>query len=59
MTPLCAARTAPGWLDGLVTADELKARLGLAELPRETTSDYQTVGGMVTDNLGRVPTAGD
>ena len=48
------------WLvDGLLAADELKARLGLAELPRETTSDYQTVGGMVMDNLGRVPAAGD
>jgi putative hemolysin len=48
------------WLvDGLLPADELKKRLGLGELPREEEADYQTVGGMVMDTLGRVPTAGD
>jgi len=48
------------WLvDGLLAADELKERLGLRELPREEESDYQTVGGMVMDALGRVPEEGD
>jgi putative hemolysin len=44
------------WLvDGLLAADELKERLGLSALPREEEADYQTVGGMVMDALGRVP----
>jgi len=48
------------WLvDGLLAADELKECLGLSELPREEEADYQTVGGMVMDTLGRVPEAGD
>jgi putative hemolysin len=48
------------WLvDGLLAAEELKARLGLKELPREEEAEYQTVGGMVMDTLGRVPAEGD
>jgi putative hemolysin len=48
------------WLvDGLLPADVLKERLRLGELPREEEADYQTVGGMVMDTLGRVPAAGD
>ena len=48
------------WLvDGLLAADELKDRLGLSELPRQEEADYQTVGGMVMDALGRVPEEGD
>jgi len=48
------------WLvDGLLAADELKERLGLRELPHEEEADYQTVGGMVMDALGRVPEEGD
>ncbi len=48
------------WLvDGLLAADELKERLGLSALPREGEADYQTVGGMVMDVLGRVPETGD
>jgi putative hemolysin len=48
------------WLvDGLVAADELKERLGFRELPREEEAEYQTVGGMVMDALGRVPEEGD
>jgi putative hemolysin len=47
------------WLvDGLLPADELKERLGLSALPREEEADYQTVGGMVMDALGRVPEEG-
>jgi putative hemolysin len=48
------------WLvDGLLAADELKERLGFRELPHEEEADYQTVGGMVMDALGRVPEEGD
>ena len=49
------------WLvDGLLAADELKERLGSSGLPlNEQEADYQTVGGMVMDMLGRVPDAGD
>jgi putative hemolysin len=50
------------WLvDGLLAADELKERLGSSGLPLhdEEAADYQTVGGMVMDLLGRVPSAGD
>jgi putative hemolysin len=46
-------------VDGLLAADELKERLGLSALPREEEADYQTVGGMVMDALGRVPEEGD
>ncbi len=48
------------WLvDGLLAAEELKEPLGLKELPREEKAEYQTVGGMVMDTLGRVPAEGD
>jgi putative hemolysin len=48
------------WLvDGLLAAEELKERLALEELPSEEKADYQTVGGMVMDTLGRVPAEGD
>jgi putative hemolysin len=48
------------WLvDGLLAADKLKERLELRELPREDEADYQTVGGMVMDALGRIPEEGD
>ena len=50
------------WLvDGLLASDELKERLGSSKLPLhdEEAANYQTVGGMVMDLLGRVPAAGD
>ena len=48
------------WLvDGMLAAEELKERLGLQVLPGEEKADYQTVGGMVMDTLGRVPAEGD
>ena len=46
-------------VDGLLGANELREHLGLGELPREEEADYHTVGGMVMDNLGRVPATGD
>src|SRR5829696_1981205 len=48
------------WLvDGLLAAHELKKHLGTRGLPREGETDYQTVGGMVMEALGRVPEEGD
>src|SRR5215210_2987322 len=48
------------WLvDGLLAADGLKEQLRIRGLPREEEADYQTVGGMVMDALGRVPEEGD
>ncbi len=48
------------WLvNGLLAAQELKEHLGLEELPRQEDADYQPVGGMVMDALGRVPAEGD
>jgi putative hemolysin len=48
------------WLvDGLLAVDELKERVGLQKLPREGEAEYQTVGGMVMDALGRVPVERD
>jgi putative hemolysin len=46
-------------VDGLLGANELREHLGLGGLPREEEADYHTVGGMVMDNLGRVPASGD
>jgi putative hemolysin len=46
-------------VDGLLGANELKEHLGLGGLPREEEAGYHTVGGMVMDNLGRVPATGD
>jgi putative hemolysin len=48
------------WLvDGLFAADDFKARLGLRKLPNEPRGDYQTVAGLVIEQLGRIPTTGD
>jgi putative hemolysin len=58
--PPIVQRADGSWLvDGLLGADELKTRLGLRELPNEAQRDYQTVGGMMMDQLGRIPVAGD
>jgi putative hemolysin len=58
--PPIVQRADGSWLvDGLLAAEELKARLGLRELPNEAQGDYQTVGGLVIDQLGRIPVEGD
>jgi putative hemolysin len=58
--PPMVQRADGSWLvDGLLAANELRIRLGLRELPDEGLSDYQTVGGLVMDRLGRVPVEGD
>ncbi|WP_342628120.1 hemolysin family protein [Nguyenibacter vanlangensis] len=44
-------------LDGFMPVDELKDRLGLADLPDE--GSYHTLGGLILALLRRVPAAGD
>ena len=44
-------------LDGMLPVDELKGLLTLPVLPEE--GDYQTLGGFVMQQLGRVPKAAD
>jgi putative hemolysin len=59
-TPIVHRADGSLMVDGLLGANVLKDHLGLDALPREEEeADYHTVGGMVMDNLGRVPAAGD
>ena len=52
-----ARRRACCCLDGLMPVDELKARLGLPDLPAE--GSYHTLGGLLLALLRRVPRVGD
>lgn len=48
------------WLiDGAVSIDDLRSRLGLAERWMAERSGYNTVAGLVMVQLGHVPTVGD
>ena len=48
------------WLmDGLLHIDEAKELLGLRTLPGEERGSYQTLGGFVMAQAGRIPTTGD
>lgn len=59
-TPMIVPRADGSLLvDGLLSADRLKERLGLDRLPREDEEDYQTVGGLMMAGLERVPATGD
>src|SRR5215210_8142029 len=58
--PPIVHRADGSWLvDGLLAAEELKVRLGLRELPNEAQGGYQTVRGLVMNQLGRIPVEGD
>jgi putative hemolysin len=46
-------------LDGLLTLDKLKDLLGVKELPYEDQHFYETLGGLVMTQLGRMPISGD
>ncbi len=46
-------------LDGKLLLDELKEALGISQLPEEETKRYQTLGGLVMLQVGRVPVTGD
>jgi putative hemolysin len=48
------------WLiDGMLPMAELREVLDWDETPGERRGDYQTVGGFVLDQLGRIPAAGE
>jgi putative hemolysin len=47
------------WLDGLLSTEELKDLLDLDDLPNEELSNYETLGGMIMSEFGRIPNTGD
>jgi putative hemolysin len=48
------------WLvDGMLPVDEFKEIFHLNELPEEERGYYQTLGGLVMTQLGRIPSASD
>jgi putative hemolysin len=56
--PPVVQREDGSWLvDGLLDIEELKTLLATAQMPNE--ADYQTLGGFVVTQLGRLPRAGD
>jgi putative hemolysin len=58
--PAAVRREDGSWLvDGMLPADELKDLLPIGALPGEGTGAYQTVSGLVMQQLGRVPATGD
>jgi putative hemolysin len=46
-------------LDGIVQVDEMKDHLDLDDLPGEEIGRYETVGGFMMAQLGRIPKSGD
>jgi putative hemolysin len=58
--PAAVRRDDGSWLvDGMLPADELKALLPIGALPGEGTGVYQTVSGLVMQQLGRIPSTGN
>lgn len=58
--PAANQREDGSWLiDATLTTGDLKDMLHLDELPHENEVDFQTLGGFVVTNFGRIPTAGD
>jgi putative hemolysin len=46
-------------IDGKLQIDDLKEALNIAKLPDDETGRYQTLGGLVMLQVGRVPVTGD
>jgi putative hemolysin len=46
-------------LDGTLSIDEVKDFLRIDELPGENEAAYETLGGMLMAELGRIPNSGD
>jgi putative hemolysin len=46
-------------LDGMLSIDELKDVLHLERFPEEDEGGYETLGGMLMAQLGRIPVTGD
>ncbi len=58
--PSVKQRDDGSWLiDATLDTDTLKTMLHLDELPSEEETDFQTLGGFVMTQLGRIPRAGD
>lgn len=59
--PEARKRDDGSWLiDATLSISELKTLLGIDQpMPAETTASYQTLGGFVVTQFGRIPTAGD
>ena len=60
-TEKMAVQRADGsWLlDGKILIDDVKDTLGIAHLPDEDSGSYNTLGGFVMMQVGRVPVTGD
>jgi putative hemolysin len=53
---LAVQRDDGSWLlDGLLPMDEMKEKLGIADLDDEAHGRYHTVGGFVVTSIGRIP----
>src|SRR5438045_6106999 len=46
-------------IDGKLQTDDLKEVLNIGKLPAEDSGSYQTLGGLVMLQVGRVPVTGD
>lgn len=58
--PEAVQREDGSWLlDGMLLLDELKELLKIRELPFDEDGKHQTLGGLVTAVMGRIPGAGD
>jgi len=58
--PEAKRRDDGSWLiDATLSADEIKELLKLRDLPGEAEADFQTLGGFIVTQLGRIPAAGD
>jgi putative hemolysin len=58
--PRAVQRDDGSWLlDGLLPVDELKERFHLGPMPGEEQDAYQTLGGFVMTQLGRIPVVTD
>jgi putative hemolysin len=59
--PEAKRREDGSWLiDATLATSELKSLLGVSvELPHEDEAEYQTLGGFVVTQFGRIPVAGD
>jgi putative hemolysin len=58
--PEAKRREDGSWLvDATIPTGEIKELLGLKALPGEEEADFQTLGGFVVTQFGRIPAAGD
>lgn len=58
--PEAIQREDGSWLfDGMLAIDDLRMFLDLDELPHEDEGAYETLGGLVMAELGRIPSTGD